>query len=162
MPMFARLFLGLVALGVVAPTARAHAVGLECRIQGAQLEITAFYDDDSPAVRARVRVLDGDREIAAGLTDEKGVWSCACPPPGHYSVKLDAGAGHRAEHTIAVPSSVASPAATAPAIGNGPTRQDFTRFPWERLLLGLLAILALAAAFLLVAAFRKGHANGAR
>jgi hypothetical protein len=153
------LLFALFALGVATPLARAHAVGMACRVEGTRIVVEAFYDDDSPAVRAKVRVLDGSQEVGTGLTDEKGVWSFARPAPGHYSVQLDAGAGHRATQTIEVPPSAESPA-TPLAIGAGASRQEFTRFPWDRLLLGLLAIFALAGAFLLVAALRKGIANG--
>jgi hypothetical protein len=151
------LSIALLAWALQASLAHAHAVGMECRITGANVVVEAFYDDDSPAVRARVRVLAGDKEIATGLTDEKGIWSFACPPPGQYTVELDAGAGHRATESITVPPTVATPSV---AIGNGSTRQEFTRFPWDRLLLGVLVIFGIAGAFLLVAAFRKGIANG--
>jgi hypothetical protein len=158
MPRPIPLLLALFALSAAPLPARAHAVGMACRIEGPHIVVEAFYDDDSPAVRAKVRVLDGSQEVGNGLTDEKGVWSFARPAPGHYSVQLDAGAGHRATQTIKVPPVAESPA-TPHALGNGASRQEFTRFPWDRLLLGLLAIFALAGAFLLVAAFRKGIAN---
>jgi hypothetical protein len=160
MPRLVRLLFPLFALAILTPSACAHALGMECRIQGARVVVNAFYDDDSPAVRARVHVLDGDKEIGNGSTDEQGSWSFARPAPGQYTVEVDAGAGHRKNESITVPAAVAP--ANVQAIGNGPTRQEFTRFPWDRLLLGLLAIFGLAGAFLLVAAFRKGLANGAQ
>src|SRR6266571_8807784 len=90
------LLLAFLTLAMVPPSAQAHAVGLEWRFRDDRVVIDVFYDDDSPAVRARVRVLDGDKEIATGLTDEKGGWSFARPAPGRYTIDVDAGAGHRA------------------------------------------------------------------
>src|SRR5260370_40786487 len=90
------LLLAVLVLTMVPPSASAHKVGLEWRFRDDRVVIDVFYDDDSAAVRARVRVLDGDKEIATGLTDEKGGWSFARPAPGRYTIDVDAGAGHRA------------------------------------------------------------------
>ena len=82
----------------------AHAVGVSCTIRGAQVEVEAYYDDDSPAIKAMVQVLNAKNEvIATGDTDEKGRWVFAKPGPGKYVIRLDAGAGHRAKATFTVP-----------------------------------------------------------
>src|SRR5258708_32261888 len=96
------LLLAFLALAMVPASAHAHAVGLEWRFRDDRVVVGVFYDDDSPAVRARVRVLDGDKEIETGLTDEKGGWSFARPAPGRYTIDVDAGAGHTVRETIAV------------------------------------------------------------
>ena len=149
------LLLAALALTMVPASAHAHAVGLEWRFRDDRVVIGVFYDDDSPAVRAKVRVLDGDdREIESGLTDEKGGWSFARPAPGRYTIDVDAGAGHTVRETIAV--AQAGTAQTSEDVNDGQRRDKFTRFPWVGLLLGLLIIAGLAGAFVLVAAFRKG------
>lgn len=147
--------LAALALAMVPASARAHAVGLEWRFRGDQVVIDVFYDDDSPAVRAKVRVLDGDKEIETGLTDEKGGWSFARPAPGRYTIDVDAGAGHTVRETIAVPQ-IGADTETTQKGDDGRRRDNFTRFPWVGLLLGLLIIAGLAGAFVLFAAFRKG------
>jgi nickel transport protein len=136
-------------LGAVAP-ASAHAVGAEARLKGDRVEIEAYFDDDTPAADARVSVEDeGQRTVAEGRTDAQGRWLFPRPAAGRYRVTVDAGAGHRARIIVTVPDG--APAETSSAAGKdavtvseGPSRQEFTRFPWARVALGL-AVIALAA-----------------
>jgi hypothetical protein len=170
------------ALAFAPAWAFAHAVGVSCAIRGDQIEVEAYFDDDSPAVKAKVQVVNANMEIvASGVTDEKGAWNFPRPAPGKYEVRLDAGAGHRAKKTIEVP--IATPIEcaigtlqgtglrvrdTAPAasagqttIGAGPTRTEFTRMPWENILIGFGIIGGLSGTFLLVSMLRKtGKAKG--
>ena len=143
-----------VLLGCVG-SVRAHGIGAECRLRGDKVEVEAYFDDDSPAANARVTVWDGSKqEIAAGRTDAKGHWSFPTPAAGTYEVVIDAGAGHRATRKLKVPTegepkdAPASPLdpsgkESAPLLTDGPTREEFTRFPWEKIALGL-ALVALA------------------
>jgi hypothetical protein len=160
----------------LAPTwAFAHAVGVSCILRGDKVEVEAYFDDDSPAVKAKVQVVNAKGEIvASGVTDEKGNWNFARPAPGKYEVRLDAGAGHRAKKTIDVPVSKplecaigslqgvavrvrdAAPASSAaPTIAVGPTRAEFTRTPWLNVAIGFGIIGGLAGAFLLGSMLRK-------
>jgi len=133
--------------------AGAHALGAECKLVGARVELEAYYDDDTPARQARIRVIGaGGTIVAEGKTDAAGNWSFARPAAGKYEVQIDAGAGHRKVVALSVPDD-----ATAPRVSEGPAREEFTRSPWPRLLVGLLVIAAASGLFLLIGAFRKGR-----
>ena len=145
----------LLALLTAAP-ARAHALGAECRLRGVHIELDAFYDDDTPAAGAKVRLLDEQKKVVAeGRTDAKGRWTAPRPPAGNYEVVVDAGAGHRATRKITVPEGTeplpaAEPdivASTERVISEGPTREEFTTFPWWGVALGLGLLAAVALAF---------------
>jgi nickel transport protein len=128
--------------------ADAHALGAECKIRGDRVELEAYFSDDSPARHAKVAVQDqGGKSVAQGTTDNEGLWSFPVPAPGRYSVIVDAGAGHKTTVLLDIRGgSVDSRASDAsePAGGTtGPGRAEFTRTPWERILLGLVLIAAL-------------------
>lgn len=147
----ARFLLALGLLLCCVDSVRAHGIGADCRLRGDKVEVEAYFDDDSPAANARVTVWDGaKREIASGRTDAKGNWSFPAPAPGAYEVIIDAGAGHRATRKLQLPpekgETVASDPASneaTPLVSDGPTREEFTRFPWEMIALGL-GLVALA------------------
>lgn len=121
-------------LATVAPV-RGHGLGAECKVKGEHLEIEAYFDDDTPAGLAKIAVLDADdREVAAGRTDEQGHFRAAAPPPGRYRVVVDAGSGHRAEVKFRVGERVAPGSVV---VSEGPAREEFTRFPWLNVMLGL-------------------------
>ena len=143
----------LLALGTTPAYAWAHALGAECILRGDRVHVEAYFENDTPAQQALVRVLDSEeQEVAKGHTDTKGLWSSAAPPPGRYQVIIDAGAGHRVVHTMTIPRRVGTgqTAETSSAqVSETPTREEFTSFPWLKILLGVGTIAALAAAFLL-------------
>lgn len=133
----------LLALMAASPV-WAHGLGAECRLRGGQVEVTAYYDDDTPAAGARVRLLDERKqEVVAGRTDAQGRWALPAPAAGKYEVVVDAGAGHRTTRTLTVPAGAAASTDAersdpdAPVISDGPTRAESTRFPWGNLGLGL-------------------------
>ncbi len=147
----------------------AHALGVDCTRRGAKVEVEAFYDDDSPAQQAKVQVVNAKDEIvASGVTDAKGMWTFATPPPGKYEVRVDAGAGHRAKKTINVPAveprtPVPEDVPPAPAVTiseGGPTRAEFTRFPWLQVLIGVVVLGAVGGAFALATVLRKNGMKG--
>jgi hypothetical protein len=147
-----RLHLSILLVLGLPSSVFAHAVNLECTLRGSTVYLEAFYDDDTPAIKAKVQVLNAKEEVvASGLTDEKGQWTFATPPAGKYEVRLDAGAGHRAKSSIQVPS-----APVQETISDGPTRSEFTRIPWLSVLLGLAIIGGGCGAFWLVS-FIKRH-----
>lgn len=143
-----RLLAPPLALLLLAQPVSAHALGAECKIVGNRVELEAFYDDDTPAIKARVHVLDDQqKEIAEGRTDIRGLWSFPRPIAGKYRVVVDGGAGHRTEIALTVPEQAPGP--EKPIISEGPTRQEFTRFPWLKVLLGLVMIAGFSAALLI-------------
>jgi hypothetical protein len=94
----------LVACFFACPTAAfAHALGAEVVIKQGKLVVSAFYDDDSDAVGAKVQILEGTKSIATGKTDVKGRCFFELPAPGKYQVTVDAGAGHRTQQDFIVP-----------------------------------------------------------
>lgn len=146
--MTGRLSLGVAALLAVATTASAHGVGVEATLKGAVVHVEAFFDDDTPAADSAVTVTaEGGRTVAEGKTDAKGMWSFPAPPPGTYRVALNAGDGHAAKTTLRVPPPESHPPAEATdtLVSDGPTREEFTRFPWEKVALGLAGIGGLTA-----------------
>jgi hypothetical protein len=155
------LLSALLAIGMSAflpNLAAAHALLVDCNMRNGKVEVEAFYDDDTPAPKARVKVINADEQmVAGGFTDQNGSWSFAMPAPGKYVVVVDAGAGHRKEKSIEVPArpdeSIA-PKDEAP-IGDGPKRDELTRIPWLKIAIGLVIIGGLSGAFLLASIMRK-------
>jgi hypothetical protein len=123
--------LGL-CIGIMAITqahARLHAVAMQVKLTGATVTVEGFYDDDAPTVDALVSVTDAQgATIHEGKTDTSGVWTFPTPAPGTYKIRLNAGDGHVATKTLTI-TALPSPEPT--------DRQAFTRFPWERLAVGL-------------------------
>lgn len=134
--------------------ASAHAIGIEAKLKGTMISVEV-YDDDTPAVDAKVAVEDSAKGvIAEGKTDAKGEWSFASPSPGKYIVRVDAGGGHAAKTSITIP----NPAATLPSqgdgahgkespslsISDGPPRETFTGpMRWAMAGIGLATIAGL-------------------
>ena len=121
---------------------------------------SAYYDDDSPAQKAKVDVVDAkDAVIVTGITDHKGQWSFATPPPGKYEVRVDGGAGHRAKRSLTIPGPMSAEATSAPVaevtISEGANRAEFTGIPWLKIAIGLVVIGSCTGVFLLVSFFRK-------
>jgi len=148
-------------LVVAAPSpCRAHDVDFTCKIQGDGVELTAYYDDDLPADNAKVTVteVDSRRLVAEGKTDARGKWSFARPAPGRYEVLLNAGPGkgHTKRRIIIIRQEDAEGAVVSP----GPSREEFTRFPWLKLAIGIGTILGLGAAVVL--ALRLGRKRPAQ
>jgi hypothetical protein len=147
-----RCYLATLCLILTPALGHAHAIGVDCKLRAGKIEVEAFYDDDSPAGKAKVRVVNAKEEIiASGVTDAKGLWSFAAPASGKYEVRVDAGAGHRAKKAIEVP---ADPEVIA---SEGPTRAEFTSTPWLKMLIGVAVIGGLGGAFLLMTAFRRNR-----
>jgi len=123
--------------------ASAHGLGVEAHLKDGRVVVGGFFDDDTAAVNARVWVEDaGQDKVAEGRTDSRGTWSFPAPAPGRYRVTVDAGSGHRTTVSIAIPEAPST--GGAGVVSDGATREEFTRFPWERVALGL-ALIALVA-----------------
>jgi hypothetical protein len=134
--------LALLAGATLTGSASAHALGAECKLRDGRLVLEAYFDDDTAARDAVVRLLDAeDNVVAQGRTDDEGRWSCSAPEPGRYRVVVDAGAGHLAQLRLTIPK--ADPPAES-AISEGPSRREFTRFPWLNVSLGLVILASIA------------------
>jgi hypothetical protein len=117
--------------------ARGHNLGATAHVRGDQVEVEAYFSDDTPARDARVTVHDAaDQIIAEGRADDAGRWRFRVPPDGVYRVVVDAGGGHRRPFTVRLRAGgVAS---------DEPPRAEFTRFPWGGVAAGLTVIVLLA------------------
>lgn len=166
-------FVLLVSLAAVLTPSLVHAhnVGVQCDLIDGKVVVHVFYDDGTDSAGAKVRVVNakGD-EVGKGVTDAKGKWRFNSPDPGKYVVHVDAGVGHHAEATFTVPSSTTEPRQTigdAPTreeatakpqtISDGPRREEATATPWLKIIIGLVAIAGLAAAFLLAGVLWKNQ-----
>jgi hypothetical protein len=144
----AHLFLPVLAAILLLPaSALAHAIGVTCTIRGDKVEVEAFYDDDMPAHKAKVQVVNAKEEVIAnGIADKDGIWSFVTPTPGTYEIRVDAGAGHRAKKTLHIPGMPTTEEETPIPTEPEPTREQMTRTPWWRIGLGLLIIVVGSAA----------------
>jgi hypothetical protein len=109
--------LAVLASLTAACPAGAHALGADCTLVGQKVQVEAFYEDNTPARKARVTVLDeGKAVVAEGRTDAKGCWTFPTPRPGRYRVVVEAGEGHRATVTLTVPEGKRAPPEPGPLI----------------------------------------------
>lgn len=116
-------------------SASAHALLVVAKIEGDQVKLEAFFDDDSPAADAKVTVRDEQGTvISEGRTDATGRWSFAKPRPGAYEIVVDDGAGHRTKKHLRIPT------ADAGATNAEPSREELTQFPWLKVAIGIGAI----------------------
>lgn len=117
--------------------AHAHALGAEAELRDNQVVLEAYYDDDTPAVGATVQAFDSAQTLVAeGTTNERGVWSMPAPGAGRYTLIVDSGDGHRTRVRLTIPEATGS----SPAISDGPSREEFTRFPWLNVGVGFALI----------------------
>lgn len=136
--------------------AAAHALLVECRLQGDRVEVRAVFDDGTRPVGAKVRVLDEvGNEIATGTTGQDGLWQFGKPPPGQYRVVVDAGAGHRSQTTITI-GSVMPPEGR---ISSGPSEEEFTRFKGVQIVIGLSLIVAFCCLLWLIHRWKKNRSQ---
>ena len=72
--------------GLLMPAAaRAHDMNATVRVNPDAVRVEVFFEEDLPAEFAKVSVTDAaGAEVAAGTTDERGVWTFPVPPPGEY------------------------------------------------------------------------------
>lgn len=85
------LVLAIAALGGVlcAPAdAFAHSMNAKVTITD-EVKVEAYFEDDFPAEFAEVKVIDTNgKEVLAGKTDERGVWTFPKPAPGSYTLAV--------------------------------------------------------------------------
>jgi hypothetical protein len=128
--------------------ASAHKLDAECRLKDGKVHVEAYFEDNTPAQQALVRVLDAQKqEVIRQKTDAEGRCSFDAPAPGTYRVVVDAGEGHRAEQKMIIPGAAARQQPAGTRVSEGPPREEFTRFPWLKVGLGLGTIGAVVLAF---------------
>lgn len=101
--------------------ARAHAMSADVVVHADAVRVVVYFDDDTPADRAAVTVTDAaGNAVAAGATDDRGVWAFPRPAAGEYRLTA-AAAGHTAERRFAV---APAPAPDAPPVEFAAPRRD--------------------------------------
>lgn len=140
----------LLTFMLLSAPAQAHNLLVRSTVDGEQKDVLVevFFEDDTPAGQAQVRVENRlKKEIARGVTDDKGLWKFPVPKDGVYHIYADAGAGHRARSRLVI-------GQTDLVV---PSREEQTAFPWQRLAIGLIALIVMTAACWWAArAFQKG------
>jgi hypothetical protein len=129
-----RLSIAAIAfLTVGASHAFAHKMYVEAKVLTDHIRVEAYYEDDTPAQEAKVKILKDDAVVAEGRTDERGVWTCTLPP-GHYSARAET-LGHAANGEFDVPERTAD--VVEPSDDQ---RAANTSFPVWRVVIGLAII----------------------
>jgi hypothetical protein len=141
----ARLLLTLLLSLAWCGWAIAHELGAEIHQSGERIDVVAYFDDDTPAIGAKVTVTDANGKVVlTGKTDKRGLCSFIKPRPGVYQVDVDGGDGHKLirplKLTIAGDPNQPDAHADAVVVSDGPSREEFTRTRWEGLLGGLVTI----------------------
>jgi hypothetical protein len=113
--------------------AKAHGLYARAELRGSQLRIEAWFDDDTPAEQAKVKIVSGGVVVREGTSDEKGLWLTEALPAGKYQIQVDAGAGHRRDTEFIMPEKGDISAA-------GPTKSEVKEQHWVGVIVGLLAI----------------------
>ena len=133
--------LGLAVLVSSSSKAFAHKLLVDPRAIDGRLRVEAFFDDDTPAQKARITVENEKREIVAeGLTDERGTWDHPLPEPGKYTIRAES-VGHVAKERLTVE------AEPLPNWKTPTIREERTEIPWLRASIGLAAIAVLSGSF---------------
>jgi hypothetical protein len=142
--------LGLAIILLCVPHAHAHALRADARVGKDKVTVKAFFDDDTPAAQALVRIFDSGKKIVAeGRTNSKGFWSCPLLPAGEYQVSVDAGAGHRASKELSIPAGKRDASTAAPdAPPQTDTRAGGDSQRWLKAAIGLSVIAALSIGYL--------------
>ncbi|MEZ6143594.1 MAG: hypothetical protein R3B84_23770 [Zavarzinella sp.] len=139
--------------------ALAHRMLLSVTTRGNQVQVEAYYEDDTPAEGALIFFAKNEKNQFEAKTNERGVWTGKLPETGNWEI-LVKHFGHSAKTTYSAPSEVV----TAPTNENPvpvaeksssdselealPTHPK-PAYPWQRVLLGV-GILVLASVLLKV------------
>jgi hypothetical protein len=137
---------------LLTPTlAHAHALGVQAKMKDGKVTVEVYYDEGSPAGKAKVKLLNGKDEIATAVTDAEGRCTFDAPAAGKYEIHADAGGGHNAKTTLTILETNGAPT----TVSDGPSREEFTSTPWLKIGIGVSVIGAMCVAFLLASMMRK-------
>jgi hypothetical protein len=148
----------LLAISFVLSTALpafAHRLHVDPKIVEDQVRVEVYYDDATPAQKAKVKIMHGDVVMAEGLTDDKGVWICAKPIAGTYIVRAES-VGHIAKNAFVVRDANSPAIESASSPPDMEDRESNTRTPWRRLGMGIGLIVGIGIAGLLI---RRGNSK---
>ena len=99
---FAIFFLFIILhIYTLAPNALAHKVFLAAYVEGDVIVVESGFSDGTSCDNAKIEVFDSsDNKLLEGRTDKNGVFSFKPPQKIDLHLVLDAGMGHRGEHTM--------------------------------------------------------------
>lgn len=109
-----------------------HKLCARLEIQGDQLQIEAWYDNDLPADNCKVILYRGDTKLGEASTDERGLCKLPVPAAGSYRIDVNAGGGHRTEQLFEI--------AAEPVVIAGESREGTQRKRWLGMLTGICII----------------------
>lgn len=99
-----RLAIAMLFLLLARGSGMAHGLLATVNVQADRVLVTAFFDDDTPASKAKVQLFgSGEVPLAEARTNDTGVAELQIQlPAGEYRVVVNAGAGHRTEKRFQV------------------------------------------------------------
>lgn len=79
----------------------AHRLHLFVFQEQGEIRGQAYFQDGTPLRSGKVQILDSKQTaVAETVTNEKGEFSFPAPPPGKYTLSVDAGFGHVAQQEL--------------------------------------------------------------
>ena len=91
----------MLALAWLSPWARAHSVKVFAVADGRTVACRGYFSHGAPAVNCPIRVVTPEgKTLVQGKTDEKGTFLFETDVRVGLKIILNAGPGHRAEHTL--------------------------------------------------------------
>lgn len=134
-----RMVLSLTLLATLCASVSAHALEPRTHVIGNDLFVEVLFDDGTPAIQAKIRVVDSTgAQLAEGVSDDMGKAVLAAPPDGQYAIHVDAGSGHRVQMKLKV---ARDPNLKLPP---PPARSGY---PWVKVIIGLVLLLAVVIGF---------------
>ena len=122
-------------------SAFAHKLLVTTRVEGNEVRVDVYYEDDSPADGAKMQLLQGEQLLAEGRANDEGKWAIPRPGAGLYVLRAE-----HYGHVILEP--VAIPATDDPAAGDKSREPTGARI--DRLAIGLVVIAALFVMYWLI------------
>ncbi|MFT3881457.1 MAG: carboxypeptidase-like regulatory domain-containing protein [Gemmatales bacterium] len=113
-----------------------HNLCAKVDIQGTNLRIEAWFDNETPADGAKVKLLSNKKTLHEAVTDEKGLCSIPAPGAGNYTIDVNAGGGHRTEITFTIEAAIEEQTA-------GADKESVFQRRWLGAAIGLGVIVAL-------------------
>jgi len=126
-------FIAIILLSV------SHTLCAKVEIQGTNLRIEAWFDNETPADGAKVKLLSNKKTLHEVVTDERGLCSIPAPGAGNYTIDVNAGGGHRTEITFTIEAAVEEQTA-------GADKESVFQRRWLGAVMGLVIIVAMTLA----------------
>ena len=90
-----------------------HNLCAKVEIKDNTLRIEAWFDNETPADGAKVKLLANKKTLHEAITDERGLCSIPTPALGSYLIEVNAGGGHRTEVAFSLEAEVSEQTAGA-------------------------------------------------